>query len=973
MVHRPSDSRLLSSLLSNEKEYHNQLLVLLDNHSQLSLGALAAYASASPAPVARAIIAVAASLAGADDALRNYAASIKAWQAELRALKDLEEDVGNVIRDREIFVTRLIKLSKNQKPTRDSFIGTLGASVGESSQTSLNSFTSPSPSSSKLGAAQAELQACEVHLAAKERELDELRVSAVRRGLEVRCKAMVECGWNWGEMGKEGLRALEGIETPPPNGLDASSHKLLSDLDRPPGSDLSSIGPSQSASQIYIPLSTPPRVASPGPVSSRPSSPRPPMPSSSSVSVTLQIPPAHSISELALPSTLKTRLSEVPEDLEHTSSDEDTRPVEVVENARFATATTNPNIARRLSIRPPSRDKSNNTGTGSFSQSASSTVAPPHHSVSVTARDRERKGSGKFLSSIAGLFRGGSTSSSHSFRTEKWKTRTETNLRAVRRDEDSDSEHEGPTGSPSRRFFNRRVSHDSPRPQSPATPQKLKKRIAQEMEKDEGWISDGAAVRGRGARKGSARKRSALSDTSRPVPPPVPKSALSRSTSAVSTSPSHVSAPASTTPSRPTSGAKPKTVLRIETLARSSSTEVSRQSSLRVSGSAPPPRRPDDAGEHATGLPSSRPTLGASVGRSDSLVHHRKTKSLTHASAPPPPPHADAGRAGSGQMSLMALVEGVTRDNRAAWDRANAGLPSVSADGNTTVGGLLTVRAPPPITEYNLRGEGGRGIAFESVLAPGSVLATPSRAASSTPQRPSSLPPPARMSMPVTPPGKAPKIPLRSALRNYSPPPAPPPKPIVIPSAPPRVVVASESTAQARNGKDRGDDEGSDSGSVASFRTVREMPEEELAAPAPAAVPAPPPSSSTLAVPGQDESDVSTSTISANGGPTRRKSVRVSLQPTFSPTPPALDEDEDETWERGGRPAPLRSSSGTRGGRAVNGRKRHDDGSDDVVDGEASWRGRNGRDRDLWADSSDEDEEYAKARKLLTRASKKRW
>jgi hypothetical protein len=101
MVHRPSDSRLLNSLLSNEKEYHKQLL-LLDNYSQLSLTAFAAYASASPAPVARAVIAVAGSFAGADDALRRYAASVEAWQAELRALKELEEDVGTVIRDREI-------------------------------------------------------------------------------------------------------------------------------------------------------------------------------------------------------------------------------------------------------------------------------------------------------------------------------------------------------------------------------------------------------------------------------------------------------------------------------------------------------------------------------------------------------------------------------------------------------------------------------------------------------------------------------------------------------------------------------------------------------------------------------------------------------------------------------------------------------------------------------------------------------
>jgi hypothetical protein len=31
---------------------------------------------------------------------------------------------------------------------------------------------------------------------------------------------LVECGWNWGEMGKEGLRALEGIDSSVSNSTD---------------------------------------------------------------------------------------------------------------------------------------------------------------------------------------------------------------------------------------------------------------------------------------------------------------------------------------------------------------------------------------------------------------------------------------------------------------------------------------------------------------------------------------------------------------------------------------------------------------------------------------------------------------------------------------------------------------------------------------------------------------------------------
>jgi hypothetical protein len=65
------------------------------------------------------------------------------------------------------------------------------------------------------------------------------------------------------------------------------------------------------------------------------------------------------------------------------------------------------------------------------------------------------------------------------------------------------------------------------------------------------------------------------------------------------------------------------------------------------------------------------------------------------------------------------------------------------------------------------------------------------------------------------------------------------------------------------------------------------------------------------------------------------------------------DEDEDEIWKRSGRPEPLDDDHDKRNGR----RK---DGARD-------------RERDFWVDSSDEDEEYSKARRMLTRAGKKRW
>lgn len=75
------------------------------------------------------------------------------------------------------------------------------------------------------------------------------------------------------------------------------------------------------------------------------------------------------------------------------------------------------------------------------------------------------------------------------------------------------------------------------------------------------------------------------------------------------------------------------------------------------------------------------------------------------------------------------------------------------------------------------------------------------------------------------------------------------------------------------------------------------------------------------------------------GLPSRRKSVRMSLPPTYSITPPAREDWEVEKPSR----SPPRD--------------------------EAAWTPRNGSagERDLWEDSSDEDEEYSTARRLLSR------
>ncbi|KAF8152158.1 hypothetical protein B0H34DRAFT_663986 [Crassisporium funariophilum] len=227
MVHRPADSRLLTNLLQQEKDYSKQLSQLLEA-SNASLSSFTAYASASPPPASNVILSVAGSLAAADEALRRYAVGVDEWRETMRMLKDMEDDVGNIMRDREILVTRLIKASKSSQKSnsgsnfRDSLLlgnghghgnrfpssSSLSLSIAQHESRPLSSSFS---SSTKLAAAQSELQACEAHLAAKERELEVKRLVAVRDGLGARARAMIDCGWAWGEIGQETLRALGSL------------------------------------------------------------------------------------------------------------------------------------------------------------------------------------------------------------------------------------------------------------------------------------------------------------------------------------------------------------------------------------------------------------------------------------------------------------------------------------------------------------------------------------------------------------------------------------------------------------------------------------------------------------------------------------------------------------------------------------------------------------------------------------------
>ncbi|KAF8510117.1 hypothetical protein BU17DRAFT_12642, partial [Hysterangium stoloniferum] len=184
MVHLSPDSRLLASLVKQEQAYSSQLYTLL-GASGASLSSLVIYASSSPPTISPTLKGVASALSGADDAFRNYGEALNDWVDRLRMINRKEEEVASIGHEREILVTRLIKVTQKTKATPQSL---LHMSPDSSSSVSFPSFNS------KVTAVQMELQACESHLAEKERELENFRRQGIRQGLKLRCQALIQCG-----------------------------------------------------------------------------------------------------------------------------------------------------------------------------------------------------------------------------------------------------------------------------------------------------------------------------------------------------------------------------------------------------------------------------------------------------------------------------------------------------------------------------------------------------------------------------------------------------------------------------------------------------------------------------------------------------------------------------------------------------------------------------------------------------------
>ncbi|GJF00420.1 hypothetical protein PsYK624_167080 [Phanerochaete sordida] len=975
MVHRPADSRLLVNLITHEKDYTKQLHALLER-SQSSLASFSAYASASSPPTSTIIIQVAGALAGADEGLRKYAASLDVWQEQLKSLKELEEEVGNVMRDREILVTRLIKASKNQKPTRDALLATSGSS-------SSLSFVKPEVQiGSKLAAAQSELQACESHLASKERELDNMRSVAVRTGLQARCKALVECGWQWGEMGKEGIRALETLGSAEGmNGHALSPSELPYSRPLPDSgtSDLSSIGPSQSASQNIH--------------------------STQDARYTLNIPAAHAISDHVFPNGTAAPLPQVDEG--GGSSDSEEGQYEVRENDRFSTAPRRTQTKGKRADRSPAASSSR----VAFPASASAPVV-------TRSKPRQRRTSGVF-GSIAAFFHSSRSSNATASDDEpnpyvpelqpaksgRWKTRTDRHLSRGRRDSSDDE---------LRITYPRTLPPDptTSAPESAGDTPRLKKKTTKRNTmqappkhsalEDRGWASDAApTTKANGTIK--KKKPEAKQDSPKPSSPAMPNGTAPKHRKAReveilkisderNTPPSPLSpAPQSLRGKKPNGTALPTRLPTEAALSRNSS--LSKQS-VTSAASAPINMSASATTIHPTD----------SSFRHSAINGHRRATSLD---ANTPRPNSEgtpkghqrgltATRANGEVPSLMSIVEGVAKQNREHRDPNSM---------------LFLPKAPPPISP---------SLDFDNIPNSPSTV-TPQKAAHKHVPRLERTP--SERSVPLTPsipPASAPVIhqpsspemkPLRSALRNNSRSPSPqvhalpPAIPARSPQRPPPTPVPPVKELMSASTDDVS--------SISSYETTRELfddasdtetPVQTFATPmmflqpAPPAIvstpesifvtapatptpptpptpqpelpvmlpPVPPKSpqpngtaNGTASPPNQGGSDISKSTDSSNGmSPRRQKSVRMSLPPTFSATPPAVEDSDDKTPTEHAARRRYEPWSSPPNGDAH--QRRSDSGG---------WSSRI-RERDIWQDSSeDEDEEYSKAKRMLSRLS----
>ncbi|EJT98261.1 hypothetical protein DACRYDRAFT_118968 [Dacryopinax primogenitus] len=305
MAPSPSE-RLLASLIKADTTATNSLSAFLAS-SHASHAALSAYASVHQPPLGDVLRQVEASLRGVHEAVRAYVGAMEMWTTELGEVKEREEEVGQVRRDRDILVTRLIKASKLRPVSAHGLLPSLLPSSPHSSVLSL-----PAPGDTpKLVNAQAELQACEGHLVGRQRALEDITKAAIARGILRRCAALEELAEACKTASGRARGALHtlvpakfqnGTGTPFDKPLPSPSPYVHRQPPRAASPSSDSLSPSQSASQIahYTAPHLPHAFGTPEPPRQSTDTYRPSS-STDGHRLSLTVPPAHAISATYIP------------------------------------------------------------------------------------------------------------------------------------------------------------------------------------------------------------------------------------------------------------------------------------------------------------------------------------------------------------------------------------------------------------------------------------------------------------------------------------------------------------------------------------------------------------------------------------------------------------------------------------------------------------------------------------------------
>ena len=826
-------------------------------------------------------------------------------------------------------VTRLIKAS-SKKPTRDSVL-----SGPSSPSASVLSFgTSGQPFQHRMTAAQAELQGCERQLAEKQRQLDQIRSIAIRDGLEQRCNALAQLGVILSEKGNDGVRALqEGFAAPPvaPNGIppiniDDLFRNLPPRPSSPNGLSDASLAPSQSASQLGAPSVT------------KSPSLQPNLPA---------IPTGNALQNGAQPTQ--------PDD---ESSDSDHGPLQVVENTAPSPSLISPRTTIRDSGLLPHRAHSSDIGP---STSRTATLPKAYmrrqnsSSSSAAASEPRKRGIfGAFASFLKGG--GGSKGSKASADPDStstlkqgntaWHTRTDRNL-ARTRNETSGSEDEEGRG----HFV---TIENKPGAQLTLSPPP-----------GEGTMRrKGAPNRKASSLVGPApRKLTRASSTSR-VPGSKPPVKKGRKTGSVADVPTGAKSP---TPPPP-----PPMRAGTVTSHTGSSSARHRTASLPGAPGVSPPNQPPPRNAargkplKLTGAVEKDPAAWIHGPNSPTSPHHRSSSVKSSPSSSPSKSHQRSASLDIKAPNLMTLVEDVVADRQrlevlkpvySTSDAPHMMLPSEYVKATAPAHGygnksgpsrnettpVFTVQPPTPgehsrshSTAHEAKGKGKE---TETRHYPQSPNITeikhnpPSRSAS----------------------------PLRSALRhpasslayqNNGLPPKPTlvtiPGPVVAPvPVRPALISSSSVESDAASAYETAHSESSGEEGDATATPKKDHAPHNSSLLTPTAPTAP----VTNGGPPSEPSTLSASTeLGGADGVTRRKSVRLNVPPT----PEGTESSKRE------KPLPQPGSSATSAPKRVSTRW-----NSRIADPDAAVV------PDAWADSSEEDEAYKRARRALSRADKK--